>query len=83
MTSPDDERDRMRDLDDLTSVPAADRPEGVAFDAATGTPTGEPGRAGVGDIPTASPRPHPMAGTAEELPVVQGVFAPEGDEPAT
>jgi hypothetical protein len=88
VTSPDDERDRIRDLDDVTSTPVADRPDEVPLNAATGVLASEdgtvdPDRSGVGNIPTASPPSHSMAGTAEELPVVQGVFAPEGDEPAT
>jgi len=84
MTSPDDERDRIRDLDDLTSVPIADRAVPAQSDQPeqSGDDGGNP-VAGAGDIPTASPPSHPMPGTAEELPPVDGVFAPPGDEPAT
>jgi hypothetical protein len=82
VTSPDDERDRIRDLDDLAPVPVADRP------AEKPAKSPEPDRGiddlpGVGEIPTASPPSHTMQGTAEELPPVDGVFAPPGDEPAS
>jgi hypothetical protein len=84
VTSPDDERDRIRDLDDLTSVPVADRPASAQSDQPEQPRDdgGDPG-SGVGDVPTASPPSHSMPGTAEELPPVDGVFAPPGDEPAT
>jgi hypothetical protein len=84
VTSPDDERDRIRDLDDPTSVPVADRatPTQTQQPKQTGDQADQPA-SGAGDIPTASPPSHPMRGTAEELPPVDGVFAPPGDEPAT
>jgi hypothetical protein len=85
VTSPDDERDRVRDLDDITSTPVADRPAPVSPSEVGGAalPGSEGGpSSGAGDIPTASPPSHTMPGTAEELAPVDGVFAPEGDEPA-
>lgn len=85
MTAPDDERDRVRDLDDTTSTPVADRPVAMPPDGAGGSAlpgTEHEPPPGAGDIPTASPPSHTMPGTAEQLPPAEGMFAPDGDEPA-
>jgi hypothetical protein len=71
VTAPDDERDRVRDLDDTSAVPEADRP------AATTAEVDRPG--GMGDIPTHRSASEPMPGTSEETPPVEGVYIPDDD----
>jgi len=78
VTAPDDERDRLRDLDDTSSVPETDRPR---RQPTPGTPADRPG--GVGEVPTHRPASEAMPGTSEEAAPVQGVFVPVGDDPAT
>jgi hypothetical protein len=77
MTSPDDENDRLRELDDTSAVPEPDRPRADPGGARADKP------AGPGDVPTHSPPSEPMPGTAEQDLPVEGIFAPEGDHPAT
>jgi hypothetical protein len=74
VTSPDDERERTRELDDLSAVPVADRP-------AVAAPAVERSDGG-GDIPTHRPATDPMPRTSEELPEVEGVHMPK-DGPGT
>jgi len=81
MTSPDDENDRLRELGDTSAVPEPDRPRAGPGGARADTPAGRPG--GPGDVPTHSPPSEPMPGTAEQDRPVEGIFAPEGDHPAT
>ncbi len=81
MTSPDDENDRVRDLNDTSTVPEPDRPKADPGGARAHQHADRP--AGIGSVPTHSPATEPMPGTAEQAPPVEGVFAPEGDHPAT
>jgi hypothetical protein len=81
MTSPDDENDRLRELNETSPVPEPDRPRADPGGARTDKPAGGPG--GSGEVPTHSPPSEPMPGTAEEDRPVEGIFAPEGDHPAT
>jgi hypothetical protein len=71
VTSPDDERDRVRDLDDTSAVPDVDLPTDP------GPSAGPPG--GVGDVPTHPTASEPMPGTSEENPRVEGEHMPEHD----
>ena len=81
MTSPDDENDRLRDLNDTSGVPEPDRPRADPGGAQAGKRADKP--VGPGDVPTHSPPSEPMPGTAEQSRPVEDVFAPEGDHPAT
>jgi hypothetical protein len=81
MTSPDDENDRLREVDDTSAVPEPDRPRADPGGARADKRAGRPG--GLGEVPTHSPGSEPMPGTAEQDRPVEGIFAPEGDHPAT
>jgi len=81
MTSPDDENDRLRDLNETSPVPEPDRPRADPGGARADQSAGRPG--GLGAVPTHSPASEPMPGTAEQDRPVEGIFAPDGDHPAT
>ena len=81
MTAPDHENDRLGDLNETGPVPEPDRPRADPSGARAGQSAGGPG--GLGEVPTHSPASEPMPGTAEQRRPVEGIFAPEGDHPAT
>lgn len=75
MTSPDDPRDRMRDLDDTSAVPEADR----ARAGPSGPPADRPD--GVGATPAHAPASEAMPGTSEKTAPAEGMSTPEDGQP--